>query len=159
MTSTYLEISLLKLVLADYLQVLELHLFAILQMWKTLIWHSLLWNDRGYSNPGVAPAVITKRPSLFSFLLLAEEEKQEMWHPASRLKLQEASGSVSVPLFWEEWMKERECKRREEGYPSQAGIIVTSVLVSSTMWQAADQPKPFDSLALARTFFFLFFQI
>lgn len=31
MTPTYSEISLLKLVLADYLQVLELHLFAILQ--------------------------------------------------------------------------------------------------------------------------------
>lgn len=37
MTPTYSEISLLKLVLADYLQVLELHLFAILQMWKTLM--------------------------------------------------------------------------------------------------------------------------
>jgi hypothetical protein len=37
MTSTYFEISLLKLVLADYLQVLELHLFVILQMWKTLM--------------------------------------------------------------------------------------------------------------------------
>lgn len=33
MTPAYSEISLLKLVLADYLQVLELHLFAILQMW------------------------------------------------------------------------------------------------------------------------------
>lgn len=75
MTSTYLEISLLKLVLADYLQVLELHLFAISQMWKTLIWHSCF--GMGYSNPRVAPAVITKRPSLFSFLLSADEEKQK----------------------------------------------------------------------------------
>lgn len=37
MTPAYSEISFLKLVLADYLQVLELHLFAILQTWKTLI--------------------------------------------------------------------------------------------------------------------------
>ncbi len=41
----------------------------------------LLWNDRGYSNPGVAPAVITKRPSLFSFLFSAEEEKRKTWRP------------------------------------------------------------------------------
>lgn len=37
MTPAYSEISFLKLVLADYLQVLELHLFAILQTWNTLI--------------------------------------------------------------------------------------------------------------------------
>lgn len=37
MTPTYSEIAFLKLVLADYLQVLELHLFAILQMWKILM--------------------------------------------------------------------------------------------------------------------------
>lgn len=47
----------------------------------------LLWNDRGYSNPGVAPAVITKRPSLFSFLLSAEDEKWETWHLTSRSRL------------------------------------------------------------------------
>jgi len=51
-------------------------------------------------------------------------------------------------------MREKECKRGEEGHSSQAGIIVTSVIVSSTMWQAADQPKPFDSLALSLSFFF-----
>jgi len=52
-------------------------------------------------------------------------------------------------------MREKECKRGEEGHSSQAGIIVTSVIVSSTMWQAADQPKPFDSLALSLSLFFL----
>lgn len=50
MASTHSEISLLKLVLADYLQVLELHLFAILQMQKTLMWSAA----RGYFSPGNA---------------------------------------------------------------------------------------------------------
>lgn len=51
MTPTYSEISLLKLVLADYLQVLELHLFAILQMWKTLMLGRGEYQRRGYFNP------------------------------------------------------------------------------------------------------------
>lgn len=61
MTSTYFEISLLKLVLADYLQVLELHLFAILQMRKTL----MLSTARGYFNPQITLAVIKSHIYLF----------------------------------------------------------------------------------------------
>ncbi len=63
------------------------------------------------------------------------------------------SESELVPLFWKEW---ESCKRGEEGHSSKAGIIVTSVLVSSTMWQAADQPKPFDSLSHSLILFFPF---
>lgn len=59
MTPTYSEISLLKLVLADYLQVLELHLFAILQMWKTLMLGS---REEAILIPGITPAVSANRP-------------------------------------------------------------------------------------------------
>lgn len=61
MTSTYFEISLLKLVLADYLQVLELHLFAISQNVEDFNAALLVGSEGGYSNPGVSPAVITKK--------------------------------------------------------------------------------------------------
>lgn len=56
MTAAHSEISLLKLVLADYLQVLELHLFAILQMWKTLMRR----REEAILIPGITPAVSVK---------------------------------------------------------------------------------------------------
>lgn len=65
MTPTYSEISLLKLVLADYLQVLELHLFAILQMWKTLMpGMGAGSREKSILIPGITPAASVNRPAL-----------------------------------------------------------------------------------------------
>lgn len=65
MTPTYSEISLLKLVLADYLQVLELHLFAILQMWKTLMpGRGAGSREKSILIPGITPAASVNRPAL-----------------------------------------------------------------------------------------------
>lgn len=62
MTPTYSEISLLKLVLADYLQVLELHLFAILQMWKTLMpGRGAGSGEKSILIPGITPAASVNR--------------------------------------------------------------------------------------------------
>lgn len=63
MTPTYSEISLLKLVLADYLQVLELHLFAILQMWKTLMpGRGAGSGEKSILIPGITTAASVNRP-------------------------------------------------------------------------------------------------
>lgn len=63
MTPTYSEISLLKLVLADYLQVLELHLFAILQMWKTLmLGRGSASGEKSILIPGITTAASVNRP-------------------------------------------------------------------------------------------------
>lgn len=63
MTPTYSEISLLKLVLADYLQVLELHLFAILQMWKTLMpGRGSASGEKSILIPGITTAASVNRP-------------------------------------------------------------------------------------------------
>lgn len=65
MTPAYSEISFLKLVLADYLQVLELHLFAILQTWKTLIpgrgWDS---GEKSNLTPGIRIVDGVNRPGM-----------------------------------------------------------------------------------------------
>lgn len=66
MTPAYSEISLLKLVLADYLQVLELHLFAILQMWKTLMPGRAASREEAILIPGITPAVGVRGPGRMS---------------------------------------------------------------------------------------------
>lgn len=59
-----------------------------------------------------------------------------------------------VPLFW---VDKQEGMQEREGHSSQPGLIVTLVLVSSTMWQAADQPKPFHSPSLILSLLLLLF--